>query len=113
MITLADLPLGASRITPQQMHALMEAHPGELTIVDVRDPDEFITGHLAEAILHPLGLIVSGDLEGLPEDKTTPIFVHCRSGMRSETAAQVLVAMGYRQVVNFGGVLDWPYGLVR
>ena len=54
-----------------------------------------------------------GDLAGLPEDKSTPLFVYCRSGQRSETAAQVLVAFGYEKVINFGGVLDWPSTLVR
>lgn len=113
MLTLSDLPAGASRISGEQMLSLMQTHPNELTIVDVRDPDEFITGHIPDAYLLPLGAILVGDLAGLPEDKSTPLFVYCHSGQRSETAAQVLVAFGYEKVINFGGVLDWPSTLVR
>lgn len=48
--------------------------------------------------------------EMLP-DKTKPIFIYCRSGYRSKKAAQVLVNAGYKRIYEFGGILDWKYGL--
>ena len=51
-------------------------------------------------------------VEDMP-DKEATLLVYCRSGRRSKDAAQKLLALGYQSVYDFGGVIDWPYELVK
>ncbi len=84
----------------------------ELIIVDVRTASEFSQGHIPDAILIPNETIGSTPPAELP-DKEALILVYCRSGNRSAQAARKLVSMGYLNVYDFGGILDWPYEVVR
>jgi rhodanese-related sulfurtransferase len=84
----------------------------ELIIVDVRTASEFSQGHIPDAILIPNETIGSTPPTELP-DKEALILVYCRSGNRSAQAARKLVSMGYLNVYDFGGILDWPYEVVR
>ncbi len=84
----------------------------ELIIVDGRTASEFSQGHIPDAILIPNETIGSTPPTELP-DKEALILVYCRSGNRSAQAARKLVSMGYLNVYDFGGILDWPYEVVR
>lgn len=84
----------------------------ELIIVDVRTASEFSQGHIPDAILIPNETIGSTPPAELP-DKEALILIYCRSGNRSAQAARKLVSMGYLNVYDFGGILDWPYEVVR
>lgn len=85
---------------------LYESTPGAF-LLDVRTPQEYVQGHLANATLIPVDA-VRANADRLPEDKTTPIFVYCRSGNRSATASATLADLGYTNVHNMaGGILDW------
>ncbi len=84
----------------------------ELIIVDVRTASEFSQGHIPDAILIPNETIGSTPPAELP-DKEAIILIYCRSGNRSAQAARKLVSMGYLNVYDFGGILDWPYEVVR
>ena len=95
-------------IDPAQAIGLIDA--GSVTVVDVREPDEYASGHIPGAVLLPLGQVQARAASVLP-DKAAPIFVYCRTGRRSEAAGRMLLALGYRDVKNFGGVLTWPYEL--
>ena len=53
------------------------------------------------------------DRQGSVSDKEATLLVYCRSGRRSKDAAQKLLALGYQSVYDFGGVIDWPYELVK
>ena len=75
-------------------------------IVDVRRQDEYDDGHIPGAILIPNEDITTVRPEALP-DLDQVILVYCRSGRRSKDAAQKLVDMGYRNVFEFGGIIDW------
>jgi len=75
-------------------------------ILDVRRPDEFAEGHIPGAINVPNEDIGSSDIPALP-DKSQLILVYCRSGRRSKEAAEKLVKLGYTNIVEFGGILDW------
>ena len=75
-------------------------------ILDVRRPDEFAAGHIPNAINVPNESIGTSDIPELP-DKTQLIMVYCRSGRRSKEAAEKLVKLGYTNIVEFGGILDW------
>ena len=82
------------------------------TILDVRRPDEFAEGHIPGAINIPNETIGDGEIPELP-NKNELIFVYCRSGRRSKEAAEKLVALGYTDLVEFGGILDWKGEIVK
>ncbi len=77
-------------------------------ILDVREQDEFAEGHIKGAILLPYTEIESKAEAVLP-DKDKLILVYCRSGRRSKIASESLVNLGYTNVKEFGGIIDWPY----
>ena len=83
----------------------------EIVILDVRTKEEFDAGHIAGAILVPNETILDTQPELLP-DLDAEILVYCRSGNRSAQAAKKLIAIGYTNVVDFGGIIDWPYDIV-
>ena len=83
----------------------------EMIILDVRTKEEFDAGHIAGAILVPNETIIDEQPELLP-DLDAEILVYCRSGNRSAQAAKKLIAMGYTNVADFGGIIDWPYEVV-
>ena len=76
-------------------------------ILDVRRPDEFADKHIPNAINVPNETIGTEEIPELP-DKDRLILVYCRSGNRSKQAAEKLAALGYTNIVEFGGILDWP-----
>lgn len=80
---------------------------GDYLIVDVRRADEFAAGHIPGAIHIANESIGEVPPEELP-DKDQLIYIYCRSGNRSKQAAAKLVAMGYTNLVEFGGIIDWP-----
>ncbi|MCL2719408.1 MAG: rhodanese-like domain-containing protein [Lachnospiraceae bacterium] len=83
----------------------------DFILLDVRTIEEYVEKHIAGAILIPDYEIASrAEIE--LTDKDTIILVYCRSGRRSENAAKELVEMGYTNVYDFGGIIDWPYGTV-
>lgn len=83
----------------------------EIIIVDVRTQEEFNEGHIPGAILIPNETILDEQPALLP-DLDAEILIYCRSGNRSAQAANKLIAMGYTDVVDFGGIIDWPYEIV-
>ena len=75
-------------------------------ILDVRRADEFSAGHIPGAINVANESIGTDEIPELP-DKNQLIMVYCRSGRRSKEAAEKLVKLGYTNIVEFGGILDW------
>lgn len=80
-------------------------------LVDVRTQAEFDTGYIEGAILLPDYEIEKKAKELLP-DPDAVILLYCRSGRRSAEAAQKLLDLGYTNVYDFGGIIDWPYETV-
>ena len=95
------------QITPKEAKEIMDGGESH-TILDVRDQEEFDEGHIPGAMLLPYTEIESKAEKFLP-DKNAQILVYCRSGRRSKIAAESLVALGYTNVKEFGGIIDWPY----
>ena len=75
-------------------------------LLDVRTDEEFSEGHIEGSLNLPIGEIDRATIV-LP-DKSAPIYVYCRSGNRSKQASEKLVALGYTNIVEFGGINDWP-----
>ena len=92
-------------ITMDEAVAMMEQENGYI-ILDVRRPDEFAAGHIPNAINVPNESISTVEIPELP-DKDQLIMVYCRSGRRSKEASEKLVKLGYTNIVEFGGILDW------
>lgn len=95
------------QITPEEAKKIMDSG-AEHIILDTREQDEFDEGHIPGAILIPYTEIENKAEEMLP-DKDKLILVYCRSGRRSKIAAEALSKLGYTNVKEFGGIIDWPY----
>ena len=94
-------------ITAQQAKELMDTQTGYI-ILDTRTQEEYDSGHIPGAILIPYDEVLE-KAEGILTDKDQLILVYCRSGRRSKLAANDLVSLGYTNIKEFGGILDWPY----
>ena len=81
-------------------------------IVDAREQSEYDEGHIKGAIVIPYTEIKQKAEELLP-NKTQLILVYCRSGRRSKIAAQSLANIGYKNVKEFGGIIDWQYEIEK
>ena len=95
------------QITAEDAKKIMDSGE-EHIILDTREQDEFDEGHIPGAILIPYTQIENKAEKMLP-DKDKLILVYCRSGRRSKIAAESLVKLGYTNVKEFGGIIDWPY----
>ena len=94
-------------ITAEEAKEIMDSGE-ECVILDVREQSEYDEGHIPGAILIPHESIDSL-AESLIPDKDTQILVYCRSGRRSKIAAQALLELGYTDIKEFGGIIDWKY----
>ena len=97
-------------ITMDEAVAMMGQETGYI-ILDVRRPDEYAAGHIPNAINVPNESIGTDEIPELP-DKDQLILVYCRSGRRSKEASEKLVKLGYTNIVEFGGILDWKGEIV-
>ena len=94
-------------ITAQEAKELMDTQTGYI-ILDTRTQEEYDQGHIPGAILIPYDEVLE-KAEGILTEKDQLILVYCRSGRRSKIAAEALVELGYTNIREFGGILDWPY----
>lgn len=78
-------------------------------ILDVREQSEYVEKHIPGAKLLPLGAIDEGSAADVIPAEDSIVLVYCRSGRRSKIAAQQLAEMGYTNIYEFGGIIDWPY----
>lgn len=93
-------------ISPQDAKNMMDDM--SVTILDVREPMEFCSGHIPNAQNLPVGAVRRQAATALPDPDAT-ILVYCLSGMRSATACAILSELGYTKVYDFGGIASWPY----
>jgi len=94
------------QISMDEAVAMMEEE-NDYIILDVRTPEEFADRHIPDAINIPNETIGTEEIPELP-DKEQLILVYCRSGNRSKQASDKLVGLGYTNIVEFGGINDWP-----
>ena len=96
-------------ITPAEAKKLMDTEE-DYVLLDVRTQEEYDDGHIAGAILIP-DTEIRDRAEQELTNKDQLILVYCRSGRRSKLAAEILEELGYPRIREFGGILDWPYGV--
>ena len=95
------------QITQEEAKEMMDTQ--EVIILDVREQDEYDSGHIPGAVLLPVGTIDKDTAaEVIPETDST-VLVYCRSGNRSKTASSPLADFGYTNIYEFGGINTWPY----
>ena len=94
-------------ITAEEPKRIMDSEEGYI-ILDVRTQEEYDDGHIPGAIVISHEEIVE-KAEKVLTDKDQLILVYCRSGRRSKIAAEALVKLGYTNILEFGGIIDWPY----
>ena len=122
MLLTFALPLGCvgcsdggsatyEQISGAEVKALMDSESGYI-IIDARTQEEYDQGHIPGAIMIPEYEIADRAEKELP-DKDRLILVYCRSGRRSKIAAEELVKLGYTNVKEFGGIIDWEYETVK
>ena len=94
-------------ITAEEAKQIMDTEEGYI-ILDVRTQEEYDQGHIpgASVISHEE---IAEKAEKVLTDKDQLILVYCRSGRRSKIAAEALVKLGYTNIKEFGGIIDWPY----
>ena len=99
------------QISGAEAKALMDSESGYI-IIDARTQEEYDQGHIPGAIMIPEYEIADrAETELLDKDQL--ILVYCRSGRRSKIAAEELVKLGYTNVKEFGGIIDWEYEIVK
>ena len=95
------------QITQEAAKEMMDAQ--EVVILDVREQDEYDSGHIPGAVLLPVGTIAENTAAAVIDELDMIVLVYCRSGNRSKTASQALADLGYTNVYEFGGINDWLY----
>lgn len=98
------------RISAEEAKEIIDTE--EVVILDVRTVQEYQEGHIEGAILIPDYDLERLAAEYLP-DKEAKILVYCRTGRRSENASRLLIEMGYKDVYDFGGIVDWDYDIIE
>lgn len=99
-----------THISQSEAYEMMQRDDGHI-VVDVRRRDEYDSGHIEGAVLIPNETITDTPPAELP-DMDQIILIYCRTGRRSKEAAQKLFDMGYNNIYEFGGIVDWIYGTV-
>lgn len=97
-------------VTAEEARAMMVSDQD--VVIDVRSQEEYDASHIANARLLPVEEICEKSAVEIAPDKDRPVFVYCRTGVRSAQAAKMLAALGYVEVYDFGGILSWPYGTI-
>lgn len=95
------------QITQEAAKEMMDTQ--DVIILDVREQEEYDSGHIPGAVLLPVGTIDEDTAAEVIPEKDSILLVYCRSGNRSRTAASNLAELGYTNIYEFGGINTWPY----
>lgn len=96
------------QISQEEAKSMMDGQE-DVIVLDVREQEEYDSGHIPGAVLLSVGSIDEDSAAAVIPDMDSTVLVYCRSGNRSRNAAAALVELGYTQVYEFGGINDWPY----
>ena len=98
---------GYQQITQEEAKEMMDTQ--EVIILDVREQDEYDSGHIPGAVLLPVGSIDEDTAAEVIPEKDSTVLVYCCSGNRSKTSSSALAELGYTNIYEFGGINTWPY----
>ena len=111
MFELLTLNKKYQSISPQEAKKVMESDKNIL-LIDVRTLEEYRGNHIPNSHSVPLDNLSIG-IEKLVPNKDTKLILYCQSGARSNVACNQLVKLGYTNISNLGGIMSWPYEIVR
>ena len=94
------------QITQEEAREMMDSR--QAIILDVREQDEYDSGHIPASVLLPVGTITKDTAAAAIPELDSTVLVYCRSGNRSKTASQALADLGYTNIYEFGGINSWP-----
>ncbi|EDM97649.1 rhodanese-like protein [Pseudoflavonifractor capillosus ATCC 29799] len=95
------------QITQEKAKEMMDTQA--VIVLDVREQDEYDSGHIPGAVLLPVGTIDEDTAAEVIPEKDSTVLVYCRSGNRSKRASSALAKLGYTNIYEFGGINTWPY----
>lgn len=98
------------KVNFEEAKEIMDSRP-QWILLDVREEEEFITGHAEDALLLPVDEIDESSAADVIPSKDTVVLVYCRSGRRSADAAKKLESYGYGEIYDIGSLIGWPYGM--
>ena len=98
---------GYQQISQEEAKEMMDTQ--DVIILDVREQDEYDSGHIPGAVLLPVDTIDEETAAEVIPEKDSTVMVYCRSGNRSKTASSALAELGYTNIYEFGGINTWPY----
>lgn len=111
-LLFADTLASGNLISPEKAKKLLDEDKSVI-LLDVRTADEFAAGHIANAKLLPYDEITASSAASAISSKNATILVYCRTGHRSAIAAKKLQELGYKTVLDLGGIVKWPYEIVK
>ncbi|UYO62535.1 rhodanese-like domain-containing protein [Acetobacterium wieringae] len=103
--------MSVNKITAEEAKVMIDEGKN-LVILDVRTQEEYNEGHIENAVLIP-DTEISAKSSTVLADSNQTILVYCRTGRRSAEAAKKLVDLGYSNIYDFGGIVDWSYEVVK
>lgn len=106
VLVACNTPAEYQSITPETAYERLASE--DVLLLDVRTESEYLGGHIPDSVLYPNETIDESFTDVYP-DKDRVIFVYCRSGNRSKQATNKLIDLGYTNVFDLGGIIDWPY----
>ncbi|HWR18213.1 MAG TPA: rhodanese-like domain-containing protein [Clostridia bacterium] len=105
-------PTSYQTITAEEAYTMMK-ESDDFILLDVRTMEEYLEAHIKGAVLLPNESIDETTAKEVLPQKDAQIFLYCRTGRRSAEAAGKLFSLGYTNVYDFGGIVDWPYDVVK
>ncbi|MEN8077389.1 rhodanese-like domain-containing protein [Clostridioides difficile] len=103
--------INVKKISSEEAKSIIDSSNDEI-IVDVREKNEYEEGHIKDSILIPLDTL-ENTIEDIIKDKDSQILVYCRSGRRSAEASKIIKSLGYTNIYDFGGIIDWKYEIEK
>jgi phage shock protein E len=108
----ANVSPAGGKIGPEAAKSMLASDKG-IVLLDVRTEEEFLAGHIANAILLPYDEINAVSAAKAIPTKASKVIVYCRSGRRSAIAVEALKGLGYEKLWDLGGLESWPYEVVK
>lgn len=103
--------INVKKISSEEAKSIIDSSNDEI-IVDIREKNEYEEGHIKDSILIPLDTL-ENTIEDIIKDKDSQILVYCRSGRRSAEASKIIKSLGYTNIYDFGGIIDWKYEIEK
>ena len=100
-----------NKISSEEAKNIIDSSNDEI-IIDVREKNEYEEGHIKDSILIPLDTS-ENTIEDIIKDKNSQILVYCRSGRISAEASKIIKSLGYNNIYDFGGIIDWKYEIQK